>query len=125
VSPQFVETMQGWSWTWRTWEGIAPDADLLQVEEELWSWMCQGCGHQAMGSREEVDRDIAQHQRKHLVEHEFELEWLRNDEAWQVRSRYDRAGWTDPLTVHDLDDPESFDHADNLARDYAARPRGR
>jgi hypothetical protein len=57
------------------------------------------------------------------VEHEYELEWLREVERWQVRSRYDRAGWTDPLIV-DLPDPESQAHADQLVRDYAAEPRG-
>lgn len=55
------------------------------------------------------------------VEVEIELEWLRNDERWQVRRRYDRAGWTDALPVTDLADPESFDHADQLAREYADR----
>lgn len=58
------------------------------------------------------------------VEHEIELEWLRAVERWQVRSRYDRAGWTDPLPVTDLDDPESQQHADELAREFAFRPRG-
>lgn len=81
-SPQFVETNQGWSWTWKTWTGID----------------------------------------SHRVEHEVELEWLREVESWKVRRRYDRAGWTDPLVVADLAEPESFDHADQLAREYAARP---
>lgn len=91
-SPQFVETRQGWSWTWKTPEGI-PDTVT---------------GHQVM--------------------REVELEWLRNDEAWRIRSRVDKGGWCPAREVGDdeweepLDEPESWDHADALARRYADRP---
>ena len=81
TSPQYVETGQGWSWTWKTWTGL-----------------------------------------DNSVEHEVELEWLREVEQWKVRRRYDRAGWTDALVVPDLADPESFEHADMLAREYSERP---
>ncbi len=64
------------------------------------------------------------------VRHEVKLVW--RDEKWLASSRYSeyvngrwtRGGWGPDLLITDLDDPESFDHADNLARDYAARPRG-
>jgi hypothetical protein len=58
------------------------------------------------------------------VEHEFELEWLRTERRWQVRSSYDRAGWCTPLAVTTLDDPDSYEHAERLAHEYADRPRG-
>lgn len=126
-TPQFVETASGWSWTWKTWEGYRPPVVVVHSEnDEGAAWWCRVCKDAGGNTptNAQADADARAHQNTHLVEHEVELEWLTNDERWQVRSRYDRAGWTDVLVVHDLDDPESFDHADNLARDYAARPRG-
>ena len=55
------------------------------------------------------------------VEEEVELEWLTEVEHWKVRRRYDRAGWTPAQIVTDLADPETWDHADQLAREYAER----
>jgi hypothetical protein len=79
TTPQYVETQQGWSWTWRTREGIDDQVEL-----------------------------------------EVELEWQLEREMWQRRTRIDRAGWSPALRV-DLDEPETFDHADSIARRYADR----
>jgi hypothetical protein len=49
---------------------------------------------------------------------EVELEWQTEREIWQRRTRVDRAGWSPALLVP-LDDPETFDHADTIARTYA------
>lgn len=65
-----------------------------------------------------------------VVEHEHELEWLRTERRWQVRSSYDRAGWSPVRTVgadlweQPLADPDSYEHAERLAHEYADRPRG-
>jgi len=60
------------------------------------------------------------------VEHEHELEWLRTERRWQERSSYERAGWAAlrVLRADELDEPDSYQHAEQLAHEYANRPRG-
>jgi hypothetical protein len=67
----------------------------------------------------------------HQVQHEVELVW--HDEQWKVSSRYShlsdgprkrKGGWGPAQLVDSLDEPESQQHADELAREYAFRPRG-
>lgn len=81
--------------------------EAIDTESDAWLW--QWRAFEGLGG---------------VVEHEFELEWLCSERRWQVRSSYERAGWCDPLLVADLDEPDNYKHAEQLAHEYAARARG-
>lgn len=94
-SPQFVATGQGWSWKWKTPEGLPDPVTGVVVKREV------------------------------------ELEWQEEStQLWKVRSRIAGAGWGEPRVVgadpweEPLDAPETYEHAERLAHDYANRPKG-